>query len=73
MVVITCQSVILLINAQFLNFSKRVHADFTQIEYFVDRFSLLSPFKSDFIVKMERLKDEFIEYQLLDSSCIPND
>ena len=60
------------INAQFLDFSKREHADFTQIEYFVDCFSLLSPFKSD-IVKMERLKDEFIEYQLLDSSCIPND
>ena len=60
------------INAQFLDFSKREHADFIHVEYFVDRFSLLSPFKSD-IVKMERLKDEFIEYQLLDSSCIPND
>ena len=43
------------IKAQFVDFSKREHADFTPIEYFVDRFSLLSPFKSD-IVKMDRLE-----------------
>ena len=39
--------------------------------FHASNFSMLSPFKSD-VVNMERLKDEFIEYKLLDYSCIPN-
>ena len=38
-----------LVNALFLDLSKREHADFTQIEYFVDRFSLQSPFTACFV------------------------
>ena len=57
-------------NARFLNFALRESSELSQLEYFIDRYSSLLPHKSD-PAKMEKLKDEFISYQLLDDSDVP--
>lgn len=59
-----------LINSRFLNFAQRESAEFAQLEYFIDRFSTLLPDKGD-PVKMEKLKEELISYQLLEQTDLP--
>lgn len=59
-------------NARFLNFTRRELADLSEVEYFIERFSLLFPFGSD-PAKMDLLRDEFIAYQLLQKSDVPSD
>ena len=53
-----------------LNFMERESVELSQLEYFIDRFSSLLPHKSD-PAKMEKPKDEFISYQLLEDSDVP--
>lgn len=60
----------LFMNARFLNFAKRESAEFSQLEYFIDRFSALLPDKSD-PVEMEKLKEELISYQLQEETDLP--
>ena len=59
-------------NAGFVNFAQRESAQLSQIEYFIDRYSSVLPFNSDPAL-MERLKEEFISYQLLEESDVPAD
>ena len=60
----------LLKSARFLDFTQRESSELSQLEYFIDRYCSLLPHKSD-PAKMEKLKDEFISYQLLEESDIP--
>ena len=62
----------LLKNARFLNFTRRELADLSEVDYFIERFSLLFPFRSD-PAKMDQLWDEFTSYQLLQKSDVPSD
>jgi hypothetical protein len=59
----------LLINASFVNFKKRADVKFSQVEYFVLRFNDLLPFNMP--EQLDRLLEEFTEYQLLAESDIP--
>ena len=59
----------LLKNARFLNFRKKESATMSQVEYFVNRYSVLLPFNEP--AQIETLKEEFISYQLLDEDDVP--
>lgn len=56
----------LLKNSSFLNFSLRRKSDFTQIEYFINRFPILAQFKDE--EQNRRLKDEFYSYVMLNDN-----
>ena len=59
----------LLQNAQFVNIRERVQADFTQVTYFVERFSKLLPYTDP--KSQELLFSQFAEFQTMQDSTIP--
>ena len=56
----------LLIHATWLDFERRLEKNFTSIEYFIHRFPTLLG-----SVNLDKLNEEFINYQMLSSSDIP--
>ena len=54
--------------SKFLNFPQRVNCSFTSIEYFCSTYSNLLQFAP---TKLDRLQEQFIDYQLLENSHIP--
>lgn len=55
-------------NAKFLNFEKKVECTFDSVEFFCDKYSDLLGFNP---TKMDQLQEEFVAYQLLNESSIP--
>uniref|UniRef100_H3ARC8 HAT C-terminal dimerisation domain-containing protein n=1 Tax=Latimeria chalumnae TaxID=7897 RepID=H3ARC8_LATCH len=55
-------------NATFVNFDVKENCTFEQVEYFVDRYKHLFSLNP---AEMEMLQDEFVDYQLLHRSEIP--
>ena len=51
----------LLKNAQFIDVRKRISSDFSQVEYFIERFPLLSKYKENDMY--EQLHSEFLDYK----------
>lgn len=58
-----------LLNAKFVDVQKRLLADFTQVTYFVARFSELLPYSD--MKSQERLFEQFSQYQLKLDNAIP--
>ena len=58
-------------NAAFVSFRSRESANFSQVEYFVERFNTLLPYGSP--QDLDHLMEEFAQYQLLEESDIPQD
>ena len=58
-------------NAAFVSFRSRESANFSQVEYFVERFNTLLPYGSP--EDLDHLMKEFAQYQLLEESDIPQD
>ena len=59
-----------LTNAQFVNVSTRLESDFTQVQFFVQRYPTLLPYVSP--AEQEKLCDEFTEYQTMNDIFIPH-
>jgi hypothetical protein len=59
----------LLRNAQFVDWPKRLETDFTQVQYFVERYPKLCPFNDPH--EQERLFLEFTEFQTLKNDFFP--
>ena len=58
-----------LTNAQFVNVSTRLESDFTQVQFFVQRYPTLLPYVSP---AEQKLCDEFTEYQTMNDISIPH-
>ena len=58
----------LLNHSKFLNFEQRGHCSFSSVEYFCCSYSNLLQFSP---AEVDRLQEEFIDYQLLENSHIP--
>ena len=58
----------LLNHSKFLNFQQRAHCSFSSAEYFCCRYSNLLQFGP---AEVDTLQEEFIDYQLLENSHIP--
>ena len=56
-------------HAKFVDFGKRMQASFESVEYFVKRYKDILHFDP---AKFDSLYDEFVAYQLLQDSDIPN-
>ena len=57
-------------HAQFVEFHDRMNAQFTDVEYFADRYSTVLQLTSE---QCNALFDEFVDYQLLESTDILDD
>ena len=58
----------LLMHARFVNFGERENCEFADVEYFIARYKNVLSFDD---VDMDGIFDEFVEYQLLEQSDIP--
>lgn len=56
-------------NAKFLNFEKREDGTFSNVEFFCSKYFDLLQFTS---VQMDKLQEEFVQYQLLERRTIPD-
>ena len=56
-------------NSRFVNFEKREVVDFTQVEFFLNKYPNLLPFAS--AGELNKLQEEFIDYQMMDTREIP--
>ena len=56
-------------NAKFLNFEKKEECTFSNVEFFCSKYSRLLNFSP---IQMDKLQEEFIQYQLLERSDIPD-
>ena len=56
-------------NAQFVDLQKRLQADFTQVSYFVVRFSEILPYSDT--KSQERLFEQFTQYQVMLDNTVP--
>ena len=60
----------LLLHARFINFTNRDTAEFSDVEYFIERYSSLLNFTAH---QLDDIHEEFVAYQLLRESNIPSD
>ena len=58
----------LLMHARFVNFGERENCEFADVEYFIARYQSILSFDD---MDMDGIFDEFVEYQLLEQSDIP--
>ena len=56
-------------NSQFINFGNRASATITQVSYFLERFPTLLNCSS--VAELNKIEDEFLQYQLMRESDIP--
>lgn len=56
-------------HAKFVNFAQREHCSFDDVEFFVTRYPTLLSLSAP---ELEMMQEEFIEYQLLEHSNIPD-
>lgn len=56
-------------SAQIVDIQRRIQADFTQVAYFVTRFSKLLPYSDT--KSQEQLFEQFTQYQIMQDSAIP--
>ena len=55
--------------ARFVNFDRKNSAEFSQVEFFINKYPDLLPYTS--VEEQNKVEEEFLDYQLMDKEEIP--